>query len=66
MNIKTDIGEIIRGITKLNNSSYSDVRITSTRGVYFKTSFKTKFGYRNVYNLKGRLVYLITRMYVRR
>jgi hypothetical protein len=39
MNIKTDIGEIIRGITKLNNSSYSDVRITSTRGGYFKTSF---------------------------
>jgi hypothetical protein len=39
MNTKTDIVEKIRGITKLNNSSYSYVRITSTRGGYFKTSF---------------------------
>jgi len=39
MNIKTGIDEIIRGGIKLNNSSYSDVKITSKRGEYFKTSF---------------------------
>jgi len=39
MNIKRDIGYIIRGITELNNSSYSDVRITSTRGGYTRQVF---------------------------
>jgi len=39
MNIKTVIDEINKGIAKLNNSSYSDVKITSTRRGYFKTSF---------------------------
>jgi predicted transcriptional regulator len=39
MNIKTDIGEIIRGITKLNNSSYIDVRISFNKRSIFQDKF---------------------------
>jgi hypothetical protein len=39
MNIKTYIDEIIRGITKLNNSSYSDVRSNFNKGSIFQDKF---------------------------